>query len=347
MWELVDGLLERGIADGIFPGCAVAAGQLSRVLYTSVHGKLSRGSSRKVCHNTRYDIGALTQVTATVPLALHALETGLMSLDDTIERYIGDVPDGKRGITIISLLTGTSGMPPHFLLPQETESDRDALRALLNPPLAGSAGAKVRDSAMGYILLGFILEKVYAMPFDEAVKRYVCAPMHMRDTGFLPSGDDIAPADGISDEEIGNPQDANARFLHGVAGNAGLFTTLEDMTRFASMLANGGRTDDGVVFCGRAVHLATTDRTRGLNEARGFGFRISKRSDPFLGHLWPSGGYGLVDSASGSLIAVSPDDGFFVTLLANAKSTPKDRRETERVHKLLLNTAYSAFQHEG
>lgn len=57
-----------------------------------------------------------------------------------------------------------------------------------------------------------------------------------------------------------------------------------------------------------------------MNEARGYGFRITKRSDPFLGHLWPSDGYGLQDPSTGSLIAVSPDDGFFVTLLVNGRN---------------------------
>lgn len=346
MWEAVDKLLDGCVEKGVFPGCAMAAGQGSRVLYTSVQGFLSHENRREVHHSTRYDVGALTQVVVTVPLALHALETGLLSLDDPISRYLPDVPDDKRDVTIVSLLTGTAGMTPHFLLPQEAENDRDALRALLGHPLAGSVGGKVRDSAMGYILLGFILESIFEMPLDEAMKRFVSAPLHMRDTGYLPSGDDIAPCDADDANEAGCPQDANARFLHGVAGHAGLFSTLEDMTRFSAMLAGDGRTDDGVCFSYRSTHLATTDRTRGMNEARGYGFRIVKRSDPFLGHLWPSDGYGLQDGASGSLIAVSPEDGFFVTLLVNGKSAPQDRRDRERIHKLLLNAAYAAFQHE-
>ena len=121
---------------------------------------------------------------------------------------------------------------------------------------------------------------------------------------------------------------------------------LEDIIRYASMLAGDGRNEEGVVFSYRSIHLATTERTRGLNEARGYGFRITKRSDPFLGHLWPSDGYGLADPASGSLIAVSPDDGFFVALLLNGHGTSDDRREIARMHKLLLNAAYAAFQHD-
>lgn len=349
MWKAVDDLLARGVAEGVFPGCAMAAGQGTRVLFTSVQGTLAHGDLRGVTHTTRYDVGALTQVMAAMPLMLYALEHGMVSLDDKLGRWIGEAPQDKRDITLLHLLTHTSGMSPSFLLSQEAEGDCDALGALLRHPLAGSVGGKVRDSAMGFILLGMILEKVFAMPLDEAVKRFVTGSLRMSRTGYLPAGDDVAPAQSESESEewqAGQPQDGNARFLHGVAGHAGLFTDLEDSIRFASMLAGDGRNEEGVVFSYRAVHLATTERTRGMNEARGYGFRITKRSDPFLGHLWPSDGYGLTDPASGSLIAVSPDDGFFVTLLLNSHGTPDDRREVARMHRLLLNAAYAAFQHD-
>lgn len=349
MWKAVDELLLRGIADGTFPGCAMAAGQGARVLYTGVHGRLAQDDSREVTHATRYDVGALTEVLATVPLFLCALERGLVSLDDPISLWLEDVPQDKQGITLLHLLTHTAGMAPRFLLPQEAESDRDALGALLRHPLTGTPGGKVRESAMGFILLGFILEKVFAMPLDEAVKRFVTAPLRMNRTGYLPTGENIAPSGAESEggEWLpGQPLDGNARFLHGVAGHAGLFTDLEDISRFACMLAGDGRNEEGVIFSYRSIHLATTDRTRNLNEACGYGFRITKRSNPFLGHLWPSDGYGLKDPASGSLIAVSPEDGFFVALLLNGHSTPHDRLVMERMHKLLLNAAYAAFQHE-
>lgn len=188
MWKAVDDLLARSIAEGIFPGCAMAAGQGTRVLFTSVHGTLAQGDARGVTHTTRYDVGLLTEVMATVPLLLYALERGLVSLDDRLGRWLGDVPQDKREITLLHLLTHTSGMSASFLLSQEAEGDRDALGALLRHPLSGSVGAKVRDSAMGFILLGFLLERVFGMPLDEAVKRFVTAPLRMPSTGYLPAG---------------------------------------------------------------------------------------------------------------------------------------------------------------
>ena len=74
MWKAVDDLLARGVTEGVFPGCAMAAGQGTRVLFTSVHGALAQGDARGVTHTTRYDVGLLTEVMATVPLLLYALE---------------------------------------------------------------------------------------------------------------------------------------------------------------------------------------------------------------------------------------------------------------------------------
>lgn len=52
MWKAVDDLLARSIAEGIFPGCAMAAGQGTRVLFTSVHGTLAQGGcARRDAHH--------------------------------------------------------------------------------------------------------------------------------------------------------------------------------------------------------------------------------------------------------------------------------------------------------
>ncbi|MDD3334309.1 MAG: hypothetical protein PHI98_02220, partial [Eubacteriales bacterium] len=79
----------------------------------------------------------------------------------------------------------------------------------------------------------------------------------------------------------------------------------------------------------------------------GFGLRITKRQSPFWGHLWPSDGYGLQDPSSGSLLAVSPTDGFFVVALLNGCFAAGDQPTVSRMTKLLLNAAFAAYQHES
>ncbi len=349
MWNAVDKLLTNAMENGCFPGCALTAGQHDQVLYAKTFGTLTPNGHAAVTPNTRYDAGSLTQVLATMPLALKAMELGLISPDDPISRFVENVPADKRDMTLEQLLTHTSGLPGSFSLEHEAHSASDALAALLAHSLESAPGSRVRQSAMGYILLGFLMEKVFDMPLDTAVKRYVTAPLGMDGTGYLPSGENIAPTR-ITDENAqpsaGWPLDGNARFLHGIAGHAGLFTTPADLTRFVRMLATDGACDGGIFLAQRSVHLAATDRTRGMNAAWSYGLRITKRSQPYLGHLWPSDGYGLQDPISGSLMAINPSDGFFVALLCNGHETPASREENDRLRKVLLNAAYAAFQHQ-
>lgn len=350
MWNAVDKLLLNAMENGCFPGCAIAAGQRGGVLYQKTFGHLTPSVPAAVTAATRYDAGSLTEVLATMPLALKAMEHGLISPDDPISRFLPDAPQDKRDITLEHLLTHTAGLPASFSLEHEAHGAGDALRALLAHPLENQPGAKVRQSAMGYILLGFLMEKIFDLPLDTAVKRYVTLPLGMTGTGYLPSGDNIAPTR-ITDESAqpsaGYPLDGNARFLHGIAGHAGLFTTIADLTRFVSMLAADGANGQEVFLAQRSVHLAATDRTRGMNAAWSYSLRITKRSQPYLGHLWPSDGYGLQDPASGSLVAVNPSDGFFVALLCNGHESPASREENDRLRKVLLNAAYAAFQHRS
>ncbi|MBE5815592.1 MAG: beta-lactamase family protein [Clostridiales bacterium] len=350
MWNAVDKLLLSAMETGCFPGCAIAAGQRGEVLYQKTFGHLMPHGSAAVAPNTRYDAGSLTQVLATMPLALKAMESGLISPDDPIARFLPQVPQDKREITLEQLLTHTSGLPASFSLEHEAHGAGDALRALLAHPLESQPGTKVRQSAMGYILLGYLMEKIFDLPLDTAVKRLVTQPLGMSGTGYLPSGEGIAPnriADESAQHEAGYPLDGNARFLHGIAGHAGLFTTIADLTRFVSMLAADGTCGQEVFLAQRSVHLAATDRTRGMNAAWSYSLRITKRSQPYLGHLWPSDGYGLQDPTGGSLVAVNPSDGFFVALLCNGHESPASREENDRLRKVLLNAAYAAFQHQN
>lgn len=348
MWNHVDELLKEAISQELIPGCAFASGRQDTVLHHFTPGKLSESSPEFVDEHTLYDMGALTRVMATMPLALIALERGLISLDDTIDRYLDFVPSDKADMTILQLLTHTAGMPPRFHLHDTGSAVHSPAEALLQHPLAAPVGKQVLDSDMGFLLLGLLLEKVLKLPVDVAFRQLISTPLGMKRTGFLPSGHKIAPSFAQSENwewSPGQPQDKNARFLHGVAGHAGLFGDLEDMVAFAQMLACNGHTPKGVFLSERALHLATADRTRSMNEAMGYGFRITKRSNPFLGHLWPSGAYGLTDPAGGSLIAVNPEDGFYTVFLVNGRDSSHQREEMERLQKLLLNASLAAYQH--
>ena len=153
------------------------------------------------------------------------------------------------------------------------------------------------------------------------------------------------PPTSIRDEngvlQPGCPLDGNARFLHGVA-HSGLFTNLEDATRFASMLSLNGRTEDGVFLSQRAVHLVSTERTWGMNAARGYGFHITKRQNPFLGAAVAQRRLRSAGSASGSALCGQPAGWLLHRDPMNGAYTPPTGAEGERFLRLCLNAAYAA-----
>ena len=176
MWNAVDKLLSNAMTNGCFPGCAISAGQRGKVFYQKTFGYLTPSQLRPVTAETRYDAGSLTQVLATMPLALKAMESGLISPDDPVSRFVDGVPADKREITLENLLTHTSGLPGSFSLEHEARGAQHALKALLAHPLESAPGSKVRQSAMGYILLGFLMEKVFDMPLDDVLAHFGTTP---------------------------------------------------------------------------------------------------------------------------------------------------------------------------
>ncbi|MDD3410882.1 MAG: serine hydrolase, partial [Eubacteriales bacterium] len=270
-------------------------------------------------------------------LALSALEHGKLTLDDPLTMFFSGVPADKRGITVGQLLTHTSGLPPYFPLEQEADGASDAAQAILAHPLDERPGRRVRESAMGFVLLGLLLEKALRLPLDEAARRYVFSPLGMTLTDYLPSGANIAacgldPATG--EPLVGVAADENARFLHGVSGSAGVFTTLNDCLRFAGMLAHEG----APLLAPATVRLARRNHTRGLDEAFGLGFRLKTG----FGDLWSGDTFGL--TAPGGCLAVDPVSGLAAALLLNPVETPRGGAALPRLRRLALNQALAEAQ---
>ena len=350
MWDAVSRLMNQAVREGITPGCALAAGCGGKVLFTHTEGVLATDLSQPVNEATRYEIGSLTQCYAVVPLTLYAVEQGMLTLDDRLSDWLSNVPEDKKAITLRQLLTHTAGFARNFLLQEDIHRPEDAPKALLAQPLAAAPGFSVNPSDIGYMLLGFLLEKVFQMLLDAAVRKYVFAPLKMKSTNYLPTGGNIAPAFSESETEYwqpGQPMDSNARFLHGVSGHGGLFTNLEDSIHFAAMLANGGSSESGGVLAKSSIRMIGENHTQGLNLPFGFGFRVAPKGGEYPADLWQAGSYGLSDPASGSFLMVSPEDGFYVVLLANNRYMLTDAAKIAKRQKCLLNAAYAAFQHEG
>ncbi|MDP4153006.1 MAG: serine hydrolase domain-containing protein [Bacillota bacterium] len=333
MFEQTLNMIEQGLNDKIFPSAALAVGVRDRVLLNCCCGNTSlTPSGIPVTSETLYDIASLTKIVVTSMIAFHLFEEKLLRLDDTLDKFF-ETPDDKKSITIRQLMTHSSGITSHFYLSKYAQNPEETVKAILNYPLACPTASKVIYSCMGFILLGKILEQCCGSPLDKLSQKYVFNPLSMTNTTYHPAGSNIAYTNDPQTNSYlcGTVQDENARFLGGVSGNAGIFSTLDDMIKLTSMLSCGGKTANGTYLSPETIRLATQNYTPSMAQNRGLGFKLMRGELPFMGELFGARSFGHT-GFTGTSIAVDPDRGLFVVLLTN------------RVHLTLDNSRFKEFR---
>lgn len=343
MQNILDSMLAKGLEQGCFPGAVAACGCRGQVGAISWAGKISQDGPMADRH-TRYDMASLTKVLGPTMIALRAIEDGELTLYDTLGYHFGDVPEEKREITIKQLMSHSAGFEPAFWLSDEASSPEDALKVLMKHPLAYKPGEDVRYSCMGYITLGKLLEKLYGRPLDQLAEEKVFRPLGMAQTGYCPQGGNIAATE--IDSETGKAwqgvvHDENARFLRGISANAGIFSCIDDMIRFASMLAKGG---DG--YLTRAMlEKAVCCHAENGDIRRGLGFHLAGTPYNYMGDLFPACSFGHT-GFTGTSLAVDPTTGFYLILLSNRVHPTRDNLRLMRFRRTLHNALYAAFSRE-
>ncbi len=343
MQKLLDSLLQKGLEQGCYPGAVAACGCRGQVCAISYTGKISQDGPM-VDRHTRYDMASLSKVLGPTMVALRAIEEGDLTLYDTLEMYLDNVPEDKRGITIRQLMTHSAGFEPAFWLSEECAAPEDALDALMAHPLAYAPGTDVRYSCMGYITLGKLLEKRYGQPLDMLAAQRVFEPLGMKHTGYCPTGGNIAATE--VDKETGLAwqgivHDENARFLRGVSANAGVFSCIDDMIAFARMLACGGAgyLSPATLAAATRCHAQTDDVRRGL------GFHLAGTPSNYMGDLFPACSFGHT-GFTGTSLAVDPTTGFYVILLTNRVHPTRENLSLMRMRRTMHNVLYAEYARE-
>lgn len=338
--DRLEGLLRQGLAAGCYPGAAAACGDASGLLSVGVIGRTGQGG-RDVTPETRYDMGSVTKVLATAMLALLAIEGGRLTLDDTLEQFLPNASDDKRNISIRQLLTHTAGFVPSFRLDHVVDAPEKAVDAILSHPLVAGPGKTVLYSCMGFILLGKVIEGLYGERLDLQARTKVFQALGMVHTGYLPQGDNIAAteADPVTGVPLcGTVHDENARFLSGVSGNAGVFSTVGDMARFAGMFSRGG---EGFLSSA-TIQMAVRCHTEGMDARRGLGFHLAGAPESFMGDLMPVSAFGHTGFPGPSL-AVDPETGFYAVLLCNRIHPTRENPRLFRFRRAFHNTLYAQY----
>ena len=206
---------------------------------------------------TLFDLASLTKPIVVGTLCMKLVEGGKLSLDTPAEKHL---PEFKQaGVTLKHLLTHTSGLPAWLPVYLRAPSRKEVISYLGGVPLESQPGKKAVYSCLGYIVLGILLERVAGKSLDKLAQEWIFTPLGMEWTRFNPPQawcqHCAATEDSNSFERrmvnyerydwregviIGQVHDENAHFLDGVSGNAGLFSTATDLSKFCRTLMNNG-----------------------------------------------------------------------------------------------------------
>lgn len=144
---------------------------------------------------TIFEIASLTkQFTATGILMLR--DNNLLNIQDTLDKYIPDYPNGDQ-IRLYNLLTHTSGIPEYLDYVDPTEPDdktytpEELIELFKNEPLNFNPGTSFEYTNSNYILLGYIIEKVSNMKYEDYIQTNILTPLNLNSTGFVSTGNNI------------------------------------------------------------------------------------------------------------------------------------------------------------
>lgn len=269
--------VEHYISMGATDGAVVAVVRDGKIAYLEAFGNRERcGEAMTV--DTRFDLASLTKPVAVATAVMQLVERGDLRLEERVSSIIPefeDYTDPKTAevcyVTVGDLMSHSSGLRPYVALSrlEEDYPGREFNKSLLLEYIAhserlGAPRTICKYSCLNYILLGEIVERRTGMSLDEYAEQNIFAPLQMTATCFTPDAEYAmltAPTSPVAAEvELrGIVNDPLAReLMAGVSGNAGLFSTAEDLAIYAAMLLNGGEWNGTRILSQRAVEVLFT-----------------------------------------------------------------------------------------
>jgi serine-type D-Ala-D-Ala carboxypeptidase len=336
--ERVEPIARASLAAGVTPGGVLAVSDGGRAFARLPFGRTQShpaGAGEDVRVDTIYDIASLTKPIATSGVLMKLVEAGSIALDTHVRSLVPEViTEGAERITIAHLAAHSAGFPDHVkyyerLWAGERAGAGSAREALVRmagaSPLCDAPGTTTRYSDVGYILLGAALERAAGERLDRAAARLVLDPLAMRSTFFVdleaprePSARAIAPTElcPVRGLVAGEVHDENAHAGGGICGHAGLFSTADDVARFADAMVAATRGEAGHFDPAIARRLTTTASTAGSTWRLGWDTPARAMGVSHAGDRWPRDGFGHL-GFTGCSLWIDPPRRRHVVLLTN------------------------------
>ena len=238
----IDSVLnEKFQPDG--PGAAFLVSENGKIVYEKAFGYANLELGQKMTSDHVFQIGSITkQFTAIAILMLE--EQGKLKLDDELTKFIPDYPVNGQRITIHHLLNHTSGIKSYtnlrkiYSIDKNDMTPKELVDFFKNEPMNFSPGEAYKYNNSGYVLLGYIIEQISGVSYEEFIENEIFKHLGMNNSYYANRREIIKKrASGYHKKETFQ----NARYIsHTLSYSAGaLMSTVDDLNLWQQALLSG------------------------------------------------------------------------------------------------------------
>ena len=336
--------LERAVSAREVPSAVAITGTADTRWLITASGVRRYDQDTPVDRDTRYDLASLTKVVATLPAVLKLIDEQEVHLSDPVKRFFSNAGWFKTPslgeVTLIQLLTHTSGLPAWTPLFAQTNDPQVALANVLQTGLETPPGPYLY-SDHNFILLGAIIERVSKMRLDAFAHQYVFASLGITHTSFGPVTGEVAATEDCGWRGVvleGTVHDENAYVLGGVAGHVGLFGTADDLATYAQawLKLDERLASEEILLKAREPYVQVSNTLK-----RGLAWQLGQGETQASALSFSHTGF------TGTSLFIDPEGGWFAVLLTNRVHPSRDcGRGIGKLRIDFHNAVARAFQAE-
>ena len=297
-----DSLIQAAVAAEKIPGAVFVVSHEGRVVHERAfgHAQLYDYEMQRIAdppvmdESTMFDLASVTKVMATTFAMMTLVDQGKVDVDAPVYTYLPDFRGAHLdSITVRHLLTHSAGLVRWQPLYYQASNEAETYQAIRKMPLEWGVGQERQYSDLGFMLLGYIVERVTGQPLNDYLQKSLYRPLGLRHTTFKPKTHGFtkfaATEQGNGYEHhmvydstfgylykgdptswdgwrryvlVGEVNDGNAWYANGgMAGHAGLFSTAADLRVLLDLLNNRGEYGGHRYISARVIdQFLTVDR---------------------------------------------------------------------------------------
>ena len=342
--EGIKEIVEESIEQKKIPGAVVLVLNQGKIVYKQAFGNKSLyPSTEPMTTDTIFDLASLTKPIATGTSIFKLVEAGKLRLSDKAKLHLPELTEPAwEAITLEHLLTHTSGLPAGNASSDYKEGITQSIKKINNLKLLAPPGERFTYSDIGFIMLGEIVQRTSGRLLDQFSRDEIFLPLGMKETGYNPSETlkpRIAPTQKEKDGMLrGVVHDPRARLLNGIAGHAGLFSTVDDLALYCAMILNPSNSK---VLSHASIRTMTQARAV-PNGWRTFGWDCDTAFSSNRGELFPKGSTFGHTGFTGTSIWFDPASQTAVIFLSN-RVHPEGKGDATPVRNKVATIVASAL----